>query len=90
MQDLPKIMKYSILIEDLIKAKCEICPFMRDEIVAKPYGCIYDTFSMSGKLKNKDFTLFRDKYGYMDNKSMQELIDENFPFDDMIEDFRNL
>lgn len=87
---LKKINTYSLLIEELIKKTCEYCPFERTEIVEKPYDCIYDTFSQTGKLKNESFDQFRNKYGYIANKSMQELISEKFSFEDMINDFENL
>lgn len=90
MNDLSKINTYSLRIEELIKKTCEVCSFERSEIVESPYNCIYESFSKIGRLKSESFKQFRNKYGFMANKSMKELISENFPFEDMLKDFRNL
>lgn len=90
MNDLSKINTYSLLIEDLIKKTCGHSSFERTEIVEAPYKCIYESFSQSGKLENENFKQFRNKYGFMANKNMQELVNEKFPFEDMLKDFRKL
>lgn len=90
MSDLQEINTYSLRIEKLIEKTCEHCSFDRSEIVENPYNCICESFAIIGRLKSENFKQFRNKYGFIANRSMQELISQNFPFEDMLKDFSDL